>query len=309
MAINLKIVDARNKDPNDSDSESSLSRSPPRRRRNTLGEHDRVVAGVAGAAGAAGAAALAARDLDSQREDLRRLRLSDDDYSRDSYSRDGYPNDNRSRATSTHRRRPAGTSDRGHNNLAVAPRYNNNSQNSNNQDNSTATASGSRGGGGSHSTRSASVSSQSTSTSDLCSSSEDERRIKKMRGKEYLSAGLAAVATIHAAKGLFSSLEARDKRYQELRNGEITREDAKRKKNKARLQDVAAIGIAALGIKGAYSEWQEVQETRHELRQQKEERKRRHEKRMRLRERAQSRGGGDDRYRRDDGRRDGYRSA
>lgn len=129
-----------------------------------------------------------------------------------------------------------------------------------------------------------------------------------MRGKEYLSAGLAAVATIHAASGLFSSLEARDKRYEELRKGEITADDAKRKRNKARLQDVAAIGIAALGIKGAYSEWQEVQETRNELRQQKEERKRRHEKRMRLRERAQSRGGGD-RYRRDDGRRDGYRSA
>lgn len=262
---------------------------------------------MAGVAGAAGAAAVGARDLDSQREDLRRLRLSDDDYSRDSYSQDGYPNDNRSRAASSHRRRAAGTSDRGHNNLAVAPRYKNSIHNNNHKDGS---AAGSRGAGGSHSTRSASVSSSSTSSSDLCSSSEDERRIKKMRGKEYLSAGLAAVATIHAAKGLFSSLDARDKRYEELRRGEISTEDAKRKRNKARLQDVAAIGIAALGIKGAYSEWQEVQETRNELRQQKEERKRRHEKRMRLRERAQSRGGGDDyRYRRDEGTRDGYRSA
>lgn len=267
---------------------------------------------MAGVAGAAGAAAVGARDLDSQREDLRRLRLSDDDYSRDSYSRDsysrdGYPNDNRSRAASSHRRRAAGTSDRGYNNLAVASRYKNSIHNNNHKDGS---AAGSRDAGGSHSTRSASVSSSSTSSSDLCSSSEDERRIKKMRGKEYLSAGLAAVATIHAAKGLFSSLDARDKRYEELRKGEISTEDAKRKRNKARLQDVAAIGIAALGIKGAYSEWQEVQETRNELRQQKEERKRRHEKRMRLRERAQSRGGGDDyRYRRDEGTRDGYRSA
>lgn len=257
---------------------------------------------MAGAAGAAAAAAVGARDLESQRDDLRRLRLSDDDYSRDSYSRDGYPNDNRSRATSSHRRKAAGTSDRGHNNLAVAPRYKNSNRNNNHKDGSAA--------GGSHSTRSASVSSSSTPSSELCSSSEDERRIKKMRGKEYLSAGLAAVATIHAAKGLFSSLDARDKRYEELRKGEITAEDAKRKRNKARLQDVAAIGIAALGIKGAYSEWQEVQETRHELRQQKEERKRRHEKRVRLRERAQSRGGGDDyRYRRDEKTRDGYRSA
>lgn len=256
---------------------------------------------MAGAAGAAGAAAVGARDLDSQREDLRRLRLSDDDY-----SRDGYLNDNRSRATSTRRRKPAGTSDRGQNNLAVAPHYKNSNPNNNHKDYSAAAG---RGAGVSHSTRSASISSSAASSSDLCSSSEDERRIKKMRGKEYLSAGLAAVATIHAAKGLFSSLDARDKRYEELRKGEISTEDAKRKRNKARLQDVAAIGIAALGIKGAYSEWQEVQETRNELRQQKEERKRRHEKRTRLRERAQSRGGDDYRYRRDEGRRDGYRSA
>ena len=125
----------------------------------------------------------------------------------------------------------------------------------------------------------------SSSSSDVCSSSEDERRIKKMKGKEYLTAGLAAVATIHAAHSVYSSMEARDKRHMEVAKGELSPEEARKKKNKARIQDAAAIGIAALGIKGAYSEWQEVQEHRQELAEQEEERKKRHEKRVRRLER------------------------
>jgi hypothetical protein len=164
--------------------------------------------------------------------------------------------------------------------------------------------------------RSSSTSSSSSATSTLPSSSEDERQIKKMKGKEYLSAGLAAIATIHAARGVISSLEARDKRHQELLQGEITPEEARRKRNKLRLQDAAAIGIAALGIKGAYSEWQDVQETRKEVKRQDEERKKRHEKRLRrlerqAREARNRRKGERDRYGDDDDRdhRDGYRSA
>ena len=126
-----------------------------------------------------------------------------------------------------------------------------------------------------------SSSSSSTSSSDVCSSSEDERRTRKMRGKEWLTAGLAAVATIHAAHGVYSSMEARDKRVLEVMKGEISPEESKKKRNKARLQDAAAIGIAALGIKGAYSEWQEVQESRHEMEELKKERQKRHEKRLR----------------------------
>lgn len=137
-----------------------------------------------------------------------------------------------------------------------------------------------------------------------------------MKGKEYLSAGLAAVATIHAAHGLISSMEARDKRHMELMKGEITPKEARAKRNKLRLQDAASIGIAALGIKGAYSEWQEVQESRKEIKKQNEERKERHEKRVKRAEKEARKareaggrgyGGGDDYRGRD--RRDGYRSA
>ena len=122
--------------------------------------------------------------------------------------------------------------------------------------------------------------SSSQSSSDVCSSTEDERRTKKMKGKEYLTGALAAVATIHAAHSVYNSMEARDKRHEEVAKGAMTPEEARKKKNRARLQDAAAIGIAALGIKGAYSEWQEVQENRHEVAEAQRERERNHEKRV-----------------------------
>ena len=86
-------------------------------------------------------------------------------------------------------------------------------------------------------------------------------------------------------------MEARDKRHLEVAKGEISPEEARKLKNKARLQDAAAIGIAALGIKGAYSEWQEVQEHRAELAEQKKERQRRHEKRLKKAEKMAQQGG------------------
>ncbi|KAI4152625.1 MAG: hypothetical protein L6R39_001760 [Caloplaca ligustica] len=131
--------------------------------------------------------------------------------------------------------------------------------------------------------RKSSSESSTDSASEIISSSEEDRRQKKMRGKEFLTAGLAAVATIHAAHGVHSSLQARDKRVQEVAKGEMSPEEATRLRRKAHLQDAAAIGIAALGIKGAYSEWQEVQEHRKELKEEQEERQKRHEKREKLR--------------------------
>lgn len=109
-----------------------------------------------------------------------------------------------------------------------------------------------------------------------------------MKGKEYLTAGLAAIATIHAAHNVYNSMEARDKRHTQVMEGSMTPEEARKLKNKARLQDAAAIGIAALGIKGAYSEWKDVQEHRHELAEEQKCRQERHEKRMR---KAQKYGG------------------
>ena len=116
---------------------------------------------------------------------------------------------------------------------------------------------------------------------DVLSSSEDERQAKKYRHKAMLTAGLAAVATIHAASGVYASMEARDKRYEQVKNGTLSPEEAKKQRNKAKLQDAAAIGIAALGIKGAYGKWQATNATRKGYAEHKKARKERHELRLR----------------------------
>lgn len=120
----------------------------------------------------------------------------------------------------------------------------------------------------------------SSSSSDLGSSSGDERNCKKIARKKWITGGLAAVATVHAAAKVYSSIEAHDKRVMQVAKGEISPEQAQTKKKQARWQDAAAIAIAALGIKGAMSEWSEVQEQQHEHQELLESREERHKKRM-----------------------------
>ncbi|MCJ1288607.1 hypothetical protein MMC34_000135 [Xylographa carneopallida] len=119
-----------------------------------------------------------------------------------------------------------------------------------------------------------------SSSSSVLSSSEDERQHKHIRTKELLTAGLAAVATIHAASGVYSSMEARDKRYEQLRSGKISPEDARKEKTKAMLQDFAAVGVAALSIKGAMSKWQGAAAQHKTRKQHKKEKEERHQKRL-----------------------------
>ncbi|RMZ92407.1 hypothetical protein DV736_g337, partial [Chaetothyriales sp. CBS 134916] len=128
---------------------------------------------------------------------------------------------------------------------------------------------------------------ETDSDSDLGSSTDDEKRVKKGRKKTMLTAGLATIATIHAAHNVYQSVEKRHARKEALREGDITPDQAKRMKNKNRFQDAASIGIAALGIKGAYSEWQEMNEHNKEVREYREKMKRHKEKREARRQKAQ----------------------
>lgn len=109
---------------------------------------------------------------------------------------------------------------------------------------------------GGSSRRSISTSSSDTDLEDL------NQKRKHMRGKEFLTAGLATIATIHAAHGVYSSMEAHEKRHKLVAEGEMSPEEARKKQTKAWVQDAAAVGIASLGIKGAFSEWKEMNEHR-----------------------------------------------
>lgn len=133
--------------------------------------------------------------------------------------------------------------------------------------------------------------SSSKSSSDLGSSGEDVRKCKDLTRKTWLTAGLAAVATIHAAAKVYSSLEDRDKRVLQVNSGELSKEDARKKRNRARLQDAAALGVAAVGIRSAMSEWHEVEEKHEEAKKTRQEREERHAKRL---ERQKRQGGGGD---------------
>jgi hypothetical protein len=141
---------------------------------------------------------------------------------------------------------------------------------------------------------------QATSDSDsLGSSTGDEKRVKKMKGKQILTAGLATVATIHAAHNVYQSYEKREARKKAVESGQMSKEEEKKLKMKALLQDTASVGIAALGIKGAVSvwsnlhkcllpwltsskEWKEMREMRHEYKEFAEKKEERHKKRVQL---------------------------
>lgn len=118
------------------------------------------------------------------------------------------------------------------------------------------------------------------SGSDLGDSDEDEKRAKKMRGKQVLTTGLATVATIHAAHGVYKSMEKRKARKEAVKEGLLSPQEAKKLKAKAIMQDAASVGIAAIGIKGALAELKEAREMTHEFREWRSEKDRRHEKRI-----------------------------
>lgn len=143
---------------------------------------------------------------------------------------------------------------------------------------------------------------QAISDSDsLGSSTDDNKRIKKMKGKQFLTAGLATVATIHAAHNVYQSVERRKAGHKAVAEGDMTPEEAQKAKAKARIRTAASVGIAGLGIKGAISgkcihlqllffsplanrltpssEWKEMSEMREEYRKAQVERTERHEKR------------------------------
>ena len=132
-------------------------------------------------------------------------------------------------------------------------------------------------------------SSKSSSSSELGSTTDDEKKINKMKRKKWITGALAGVATIHAASSLYSSVENHDKRILQVQAGEISPEEAHKKQRQARWQDAASIAIAALGIKGAVSEWKEVQEQRHEHQELCESKEERHKKRLEHQRRKKAR--------------------
>ncbi|KXS97510.1 hypothetical protein AC578_4596 [Pseudocercospora eumusae] len=240
--------------------------------------------------GLVGAGALAAAGkavYDRVRSKSRKRQSRSRSSSADSYvpSRRRARDRRRSPRSDTGTARTDGASDRGGREVARA---------------GSAKASTIEAGGGGALTRGPPNRGDSFDSSDSSSTTDMEKTRKHMRGKELITAGLATVATIHAAHGVYSSMEAHEKRHRLVQEGEMSPEEARKKQTKAWIQDAAAVGIAALGIKGAFSEWKEMNEQRREISEiekrktnrrkkriarEKQEERERHERMMRILER------------------------
>ncbi|KAJ6782040.1 hypothetical protein PWT90_08984 [Aphanocladium album] len=125
------------------------------------------------------------------------------------------------------------------------------------------------------------------SDTDLGDSDDDERRAKKMKGKQIITSALAGVATIHAAHEVFENLEKRKARKKAVKDGQLSKVDAQKMKTKAIIKDATAVGIAAMGIKGAIGNVKEAKELSHECKNFQLEKARRHEKREQRRKRLE----------------------
>lgn len=128
--------------------------------------------------------------------------------------------------------------------------------------------------------RGRSSSSSSSSSSQLGSSTDEEHEMKKMSRKKWLAAGFATIATIHAGSKVYANIQSHDKRVIALAKGEISPEEAHQQARKSRWQDAAAIGLAALGVKGAISEWKEMAEEHEKHRELCEQHEQMHKRRL-----------------------------
>jgi hypothetical protein len=122
-----------------------------------------------------------------------------------------------------------------------------------------------RGGGHDDDENDKGSSSNSSLDTDSYESEKEEKKCRQMHTKELVTGGLAAVATIHAGHSVYQSMEKRKARHKKVMEGKMSPEEARKLKSKALLQDAASVGIAALGIKGAVSEWKELKEKRDEV--------------------------------------------
>ncbi|KAJ5974226.1 hypothetical protein N7481_011436 [Penicillium waksmanii] len=79
-----------------------------------------------------------------------------------------------------------------------------------------------------------------------------------------LTFGLVTAATVHAAHKVYGSVNKHKQRVAQLEDGEVTADEARKERIKANTIYAVSIGLAALGIKGAYGEWKEANENRKE---------------------------------------------
>ncbi len=101
-------------------------------------------------------------------------------------------------------------------------------------------------------------------SSDAEDSIDDSKKLKKLNKETLWATGIAAAATIHAAHSLTENMEKHKERSKQLKEGEISKEQARHRRRKNQLSDVASVGVAALSIQSAVQDWRHFDAKRRE---------------------------------------------
>ncbi|RDW76384.1 uncharacterized protein DSM5745_06376 [Aspergillus mulundensis] len=102
------------------------------------------------------------------------------------------------------------------------------------------------------------------SGSDADDSNNDHKKLHQLNKDTLWATGLAAAATIHAAHSLTENMEKHKERAKQVREGNMSKEEAAHRRRKNQLSDIASVGVAALGINSAISEWKSFDQKRRE---------------------------------------------
>ncbi|PGH15573.1 hypothetical protein AJ79_02355 [Helicocarpus griseus UAMH5409] len=129
-----------------------------------------------------------------------------------------------------------------------------------------------------------------TDSDTSISTDEEERTRKRLLKREILTTGFATIATVNAGHTVAKSWKKRKERTTQLRQGEISPEEARRQRLKNNFKDVASVAVAAIGIKEAADEWKDAAKDHAENNTFRTKSKYRKERRM-VRSMSRSRGG------------------
>ena len=91
---------------------------------------------------------------------------------------------------------------------------------------------------------------------------DEDKDNKKRRNKQLLYTGLAGVTTIAAANNVYQSSKAHRARQQAVKDGVMCRSEMRHQRNKALALDLAAVGIAAIGVNNAVNGWKKTNSLR-----------------------------------------------
>lgn len=100
--------------------------------------------------------------------------------------------------------------------------------------------------------------------SDGESSTDERKKLSKINRETLWATGLAAASTFHAAHSLTENMEKHKERARQVKEGEMGETEARLRRRKNQLSDVASVGVAALSVHSAIGEWKNFESKRKE---------------------------------------------